>query len=219
MGVEIRWDIHLNVLEETQKFLVSVTGAALSENLTVCDVERGKQGGGPVSDVIVRDAFEIAQTERQNGLGAFQRLNLRFLVNTQVDRVVRRIEIEPDDVFNLVDEQRVGRELEAFRAMRLPVSSTMQIAVSSNDTSSPANDARLLLLMVVAARYGPRFTICEEQPPHRVGAEPQSPHLFYPAIIAAGCRARQRIMVNHQSLRVFQGVCRPIKGGQSIRPR
>jgi len=33
--------------------------------------------------------------------------------------------------------------------------------------------------MVVAARYGPRSTICEEQPPLRLGGEPQSPHLSW----------------------------------------
>jgi hypothetical protein len=42
MSVEIRWDVRLDVLEETEEFLVSVTGPALGENLTVRDVEGGE---------------------------------------------------------------------------------------------------------------------------------------------------------------------------------
>jgi hypothetical protein len=37
-----------------------------------------------------------------------------LLVDTQHDRPLGRIEVQADDVTNLLDEQRVGRELEAL---------------------------------------------------------------------------------------------------------
>jgi hypothetical protein len=42
-------------------------------------------------------------TERQRELRAFERLNLRFLVDAEDDRVVRRIQVEADDIADLSD--------------------------------------------------------------------------------------------------------------------
>jgi len=87
---------------------VPVTGGALGENVAIRDIEAREQGRGAMPDMVVRDAFEISKTKRQHGLRTFQRLDLRFLINAQDNRVVRRIEVEPDDVLDLVDEQRIG---------------------------------------------------------------------------------------------------------------
>jgi hypothetical protein len=38
-------------------------------------------------------------------------LNLRFLIDAEHQRTIRRVEIEADDVADLLDEQRVGRQL------------------------------------------------------------------------------------------------------------
>src|SRR5665213_3549133 len=119
VGVEVGRDTRLDELEEAQELLMPVAGAALRKNLAIGDVQGREQCRGAMANVIVGDAFEIAETERQAGLGAFERLDLGFLVDTEHDGMVRRIEIEPDDVPDLVDEQRIRRELEAFRAMRL----------------------------------------------------------------------------------------------------
>jgi hypothetical protein len=53
-----------------------------------------------------------ALLQRQAGLGAVERLDLALLVDGQHDGVRRRIDIEPDDVAQLVDEVGVVRELE-----------------------------------------------------------------------------------------------------------
>jgi hypothetical protein len=52
-------------------------------------------------------------------LGTLERLNLAFFIDAQHHRVIRRIEVETDDVAHLLDELRVGRELEASGAVRL----------------------------------------------------------------------------------------------------
>ncbi len=65
-------------------------------------------------DVVVRDAFELAKPERQHGLGAFERLDLRFLVDAEHDGVVRRIETEPDDVLDLSTNSGSVESLKLF---------------------------------------------------------------------------------------------------------
>lgn len=49
----------------------------------------------------MHEAFDITEAERQDGLGAFKRLDLHLFVNAQHNRMIRRIEVEPDDVFDL----------------------------------------------------------------------------------------------------------------------
>ena len=69
--------------------------------------------------VVVRAAFDLAGAHRQHGLRAIQRLNLRFLIDTEHDGMRRRMHVQADDVPHLVDEQRIGRQLERLGAMRL----------------------------------------------------------------------------------------------------
>ena len=56
---------------------------------------------------------------RQAGLGAVERLDLRFLVDRQDHRMRRRIDIKTDNVAQLGDELAVARQLELTHAMRL----------------------------------------------------------------------------------------------------
>jgi hypothetical protein len=51
--------------------------------------------------------------------GALARLALALLVDAQPQRVLGRIRMQADDVAKLLDEEQVGRELEALGAMRL----------------------------------------------------------------------------------------------------
>ena len=63
--------------------------------------------------------FGLADVHGQDRLRALERLDLRFLVDREHHRIVRRIHIQPDDVPNLVHELRVGRDLERLRDVRL----------------------------------------------------------------------------------------------------
>ena len=72
-----------------------------------------------MADVVVRDAFDIAEAEREQGLGAVEGLDLALLIDAQDDRVVGWIEIEPDDVAHLLDEEGIRGDLEMLLAMRL----------------------------------------------------------------------------------------------------
>jgi hypothetical protein len=53
------------------------------------------------------------------GWVAIERLDLAFLVDRQHQRLVRRVEVKPDNVLNLLAKLRVVGELETARQMRL----------------------------------------------------------------------------------------------------
>ncbi|WP_373863350.1 hypothetical protein [Rhodococcus marinonascens] len=63
--------------------------------------------------------FGNADLHRQRRSVAIQRLNLGLLVDAEHDRVLRRLEIQPDDVGDLRDQFRVGRKLESLHLPRL----------------------------------------------------------------------------------------------------
>jgi len=60
---------------------------------------------------------------RQNRLFAVQRLNLRFLIHTQHNRAIGWRQIQPHDVLNFVDKQRVAGQFECLATMGLQAKS------------------------------------------------------------------------------------------------
>ena len=99
------------VFEEAQELLVAMARPALGQDPAGGNVQGGEEGGGAVADVAVRDAFDVTQSEGQEGLGALQGLDLALLVNAQDHGMVGRIKVEADDVADLFDEEGVGGEL------------------------------------------------------------------------------------------------------------
>jgi hypothetical protein len=65
-----------------------------------------------------------ARHHRQDRLRAIERLDLAFLIHAQHQRPIRRVQVQPDDVAHLVDEQRIGGELEGLGAVRLQTERT-----------------------------------------------------------------------------------------------
>jgi len=55
---------------------------------------------------------------RQHRRRPVQGLDLGLLVHTQHKRLFRRIQIQPDDVAHLVDELRIGADLERIDQVR-----------------------------------------------------------------------------------------------------
>ena len=109
----------VDVPEKVQVFLMSMSRQASAQNRPGGHVECGEQRRGAMTLVVVRVAFDLARAHRQKRLGSLQRLNLRLLVDAQHHGMGGRTEIEPHDVADLFDEQRVGRELERFGSVRL----------------------------------------------------------------------------------------------------
>ena len=55
--------------------------------------------------IVMGVPFGLPWSHREQRLGAIQRLDLRFLIDAEHQRVVRRVEIEADDVAHLVNKQ------------------------------------------------------------------------------------------------------------------
>ena len=119
MNVELRRHVGVNVLEEREKLLVAMARLALRQDLAGRDIERGEQRGRPMAEIAMGDAFDIAEPQRQDRPRALQRLNLAFLIDTEDQGGLGRIEVEPDNIADLLHKERIGRQGKAGRAMRL----------------------------------------------------------------------------------------------------
>src|SRR5438105_4254738 len=84
----------------------------LADHLSGLHVERGEERRGAVANVVMRVTLDLAGTERKRGLRPIERLDLGLLVDAQDHGVLGWIEVEAGDVADLLDEERVGRELE-----------------------------------------------------------------------------------------------------------
>ena len=69
--------------------------------------------------IVVRDAFDVAESQGKHRLRVLQRLALALLVDAQHENVLGRAHVQPDDIAQLLDEERVGRELEVLAPVRL----------------------------------------------------------------------------------------------------
>ncbi len=87
--IDVGQDVAVQVLEKGQEFLMTMAGFALRDHAAIQDVEGGKERSGAVAEVVVSDPLDVlTQTQRQDRLGAFERLNLAFFVHAQDQGVV-----------------------------------------------------------------------------------------------------------------------------------
>jgi hypothetical protein len=64
-----------------------------------------------MAGVVVGATFDLSGAHRQQRLGAVERLDLQFLVDTQHHRAFGRRQMKADDIAHLLDEQRAARRL------------------------------------------------------------------------------------------------------------
>src|SRR5215469_17950229 len=88
-------------------------------NLAVGRVESGKQSRGAVAFVVVRHGLTATRLEWESGLGAIQGLDLAFLIHTQHQSVLGRVQIQSDNIFQLFGEFGIVADLETFHTVRL----------------------------------------------------------------------------------------------------
>ena len=116
VDVEIGRGLVIDGFEEGQPFLMASLprrrpGARrqAGDQLALEIVERGKQGQGTVPHVIMGLGTNMPDPQWQTWLGALQRLTWGFLVAAQHQRLVRWVEIQPDDVPELLFKALVVR--------------------------------------------------------------------------------------------------------------
>ncbi len=119
VDIQFFWDGLLDLAQEAQELLVPVARSALGHHLPGGHVQRSKQGGGAVADVVMRHALHVAQSHGQQRLSAVQGLDLRLLVDAEHHRLVRRVQVQADDVPDLLDQEGVGGEFERLLPVRL----------------------------------------------------------------------------------------------------
>jgi hypothetical protein len=113
--------------QKRQEFLVPVTRFAGSEQRAVEHVQRREQRRCATALTVMSDPFNVAEAHRQHGLRTLERLTLALLVHAQDQGVLRRTQVKANHIAQFLDEELIGRELEAFAAMRLQ---TQQLEVT-----------------------------------------------------------------------------------------
>ena len=104
--------------EKLEPLLMAMTLLAQAKDLAVGRIQRGKQGGGAVAFVVVGHGAAAPPLQGQAGLGTIQSLNLALLVHAQHQRVLGRIQVQADDVFQFLGKMRIVADLEGFDPMR-----------------------------------------------------------------------------------------------------
>src|SRR6202043_1429463 len=112
-------DFSLDGVEEADELLMAMALHIAAHHGSVEHVHRRKQGRRPVPLVVMGHGSSAAFLERQAGLRSVERLDLALFVDAEHDGVRRRIDIEPDNVAQLVDELGVFGQLKLPDAMRL----------------------------------------------------------------------------------------------------
>src|SRR5215207_9401511 len=118
MNVKLCRHLRIDLVEELAKLNRAMAPVELANHLASLSVQGGEQRSGAVALVVMSPAFRLSRAHRQNWLRAIQSLNLRFLVNTQHQRLIRGSHVKPDDVPHFVDEQGILGKFEALAAVR-----------------------------------------------------------------------------------------------------
>ena len=99
-------------LKKAAKLKRPMAAMELADHRASLIVERGKQIGGAVAQVVGSAPLSLARTHRQHRLAAVEGLDLGLFINAQHHRPFGRVEIKPYDVAQLLDEQGIFGKLE-----------------------------------------------------------------------------------------------------------
>ena len=110
--------LSLNSIQEANELLVTMALHTSANDLSFEHVESSEQRRCSVALVVMGHRAGAAFLHRQAGLGAVEGLDLR-LHRPRARWHGRRIDIEPDNIAQLVDELRVVGELELLDPVRL----------------------------------------------------------------------------------------------------
>jgi hypothetical protein len=109
----------VDLVQEVAEVDGPVLGRQLADDLAGGGVQGGEQVDGAVPDVVMAAPLGDTGDHRQHRRGPLQRLDLRLLVDREDRRVRRGRQVQADHIADLVDQQRVGGDLEVFGAPRL----------------------------------------------------------------------------------------------------
>ena len=102
----------LDDVQKTDELLVGVALHTPADDVAFEHVEGGEQGGGAVPFIVVGHGAASPFLQRQAWLGSVECLDLTFLVHGQHDGMLRRIDVEADDIAHFGGELRIFGQLE-----------------------------------------------------------------------------------------------------------
>ena len=95
VNIQLLGRVRINVAKELQKLLMAMAYLGFSKNTPSSNVQSSKQSQGPMANIIMSVALGITKTQGKGRLGAFKRLALAFLIDTQHQSTFRRVQIQP----------------------------------------------------------------------------------------------------------------------------
>ena len=116
-GLSLR-HLRLDGIEEADELLMALALHVVADDGAVEHVESGERRGGAVPFVVVRHCTGAARLHRQARLRAIKRLDLALFIDREDDRMLRRVDIEADNVLEFIRKLRIVRQLERADAMR-----------------------------------------------------------------------------------------------------
>ena len=108
MQVQVGRRFRIDFLQELDPFLMSMSRHAFGDNSALRQFDCSEQGRGSVSFIVVCQRLQSARVNRQALLRAIERLNLTFLINTERQRFLRRVEIETHNVGQFLQEPGIA---------------------------------------------------------------------------------------------------------------
>ena len=120
VDVETLGHAGLDVVQELAELPAAVAAEALADDLARWR-RRGQRTARSCRCAcsLMGAPLDLAGAQRQQRLGAIERLNLRFLVHAEDHGMLRRVHVETYDVAHLVHEVGVRRQLEGLAPVRL----------------------------------------------------------------------------------------------------
>src|SRR5215471_11959692 len=92
MHVELRWHLGVDVVQEFSELRRAMPPMHFADDSAGRDVQGSKQRGRPVTRVVMRPPFSLTWPHRQDRLSAIERLDLAFLISTQDQCAIRRVQ-------------------------------------------------------------------------------------------------------------------------------
>lgn len=111
----------VDLIEEIQPLLMPVLVLNAADQSTLEIVQRGEQSDGAVTYVIVRLRADMTDPQRKPRLRAFQSLDLAFFIATEHQCLIRRIQIQPNDVPEFLFEVWIVGQFEGACQVRFYV--------------------------------------------------------------------------------------------------
>jgi hypothetical protein len=102
----------LDDVQKTDELLVGVALHTPADDVAFEHVKGGEQGGGAVPFIVVGHGAASPFLQGQAWLGSVECLDLTFLVHGQHDGMLRRIDVEADDISHFGGELRIVGQLE-----------------------------------------------------------------------------------------------------------